>query len=100
MRGTEALSGLARVFFYGGARALLVAHWAVGSDAAVKLTTQAFAELKEHPEIGRDEAFRMSMKGSDREGRLCRGASQGMDAFRHRRRSRSIQVESFLLWLK
>jgi CHAT domain-containing protein len=60
--GAEALSGLARAFFYAGARALLVSHWAVGSDAAVKLTTRAFAELKAHPEIGRAEAMRISMR--------------------------------------
>ena len=44
----EALSGMARAFFYAGARALLVSHWAVGSDAAVKLTTKALrrAEIK------------------------------------------------------
>jgi CHAT domain-containing protein len=45
-QGAEALSGLARAFFYAGARALLVSHWPVNSDAAVKLTTKAFAELK------------------------------------------------------
>jgi CHAT domain-containing protein len=39
-----------------------VSHWAVGSDAAVKLTTRAFAELKTHPEIGRAEAMRISMR--------------------------------------
>jgi CHAT domain-containing protein/tetratricopeptide (TPR) repeat protein len=58
----EALSGLARAFFYAGARALLVSHWEVGSDAAVKLTTRAFAQLKAHPKIGRAEAFRLSMR--------------------------------------
>jgi CHAT domain-containing protein len=58
----EALSGMARAFFYAGARALLVSHWAVGSDAAVKLTTRTFAELKSHPEVGRAEALRISMK--------------------------------------
>jgi len=58
----EALSGLARAFFYAGARALLVSHWEVGSDAAVKLTTRAFAELKANPKIGRAEAFRLSMR--------------------------------------
>ena len=57
----EALSGLARAFFYAGARALLVSHWAVGSEAAVKLTTKAFAELKSDPAISRTEAFRRSM---------------------------------------
>src|SRR6202030_3841030 len=40
--GSEALSGLARAFFYAGARALLVSHWPVYSDAAVRLTTTAF----------------------------------------------------------
>lgn len=59
--GTEALSGLARAFFYAGARALLVSHWAVNSDATVKLITQAFAELKADPTIGKAEALRRSM---------------------------------------
>ena len=52
---------MARAFFYAGARALLVSHWEVGSDAAVKLTTRAFAELKANPKIGRAEALRISM---------------------------------------
>ena len=58
----EALSGMARAFFYAGARALLVSHWEVGSDAAVKLTTHAFGELKSKPKIGRAEALRRSMR--------------------------------------
>ena len=59
---SEALSGMARAFFYAGARALLVSHWEVGSDAAVRLTTRAFSELKAQPGIGRAEAFRLSMR--------------------------------------
>jgi tetratricopeptide (TPR) repeat protein/CHAT domain-containing protein len=58
----EPLSGMARAFFYAGARALLVSHWEVGSDAAVKLTTSAFAELKSNPRVGRAEALRLSMR--------------------------------------
>ena len=58
----EALSGLARAFFYAGARALLVSHWEVASHAAVKLTTRAFAELTSNPRVGRAEAFRISMR--------------------------------------
>ena len=58
--GAEALSGLARAFFYAGARALLVSHWAVNSDATVKLITKAFEELKADPRIGRAEALRRS----------------------------------------
>jgi CHAT domain-containing protein len=38
--GTEALSGMSRAFFYAGTRALLVSHWAVDSDATVKLITK------------------------------------------------------------
>jgi CHAT domain-containing protein/tetratricopeptide (TPR) repeat protein len=58
---SEALSGLARAFFYAGARALLVSHWYVDSDAAVKLVTRAFAEMATDPTIGRAEAFRRAM---------------------------------------
>jgi CHAT domain-containing protein/tetratricopeptide (TPR) repeat protein len=59
--GAEALSGLARAFFYAGARALLVSHWAVNSEATVRLITKAFAEIKSDPKIGRAEALRRSM---------------------------------------
>jgi len=59
--GAEALSGLARAFFYAGARTLLVSHWPVYSDAAVQLLDRTFAELHAHPEIGRSEAFRRAM---------------------------------------
>jgi tetratricopeptide (TPR) repeat protein/CHAT domain-containing protein len=38
--GAEGLSGLAKAFFYAGSRALLVSHWPVVSDAAVRLTTK------------------------------------------------------------
>jgi CHAT domain-containing protein/Tfp pilus assembly protein PilF len=59
--GAEALSGLARAFFYAGARSLLVSHWEVASESTVKLITQAVAELKADPKIGRAEALRRSM---------------------------------------
>src|SRR5262249_30067084 len=39
----EALSGLARAFFYAGARALLVSDWAVDSDAAVLSATRGWS---------------------------------------------------------
>jgi CHAT domain-containing protein/Tfp pilus assembly protein PilF len=60
-QGAEALSGLARAFFYAGARSLLVSHWEVASDSTVKLITKAVAELKGDPKIGRAEALRRSM---------------------------------------
>jgi CHAT domain-containing protein len=59
--GAEALSGLARAFFYAGGRALLVSHWAVGSKAATRLTTSTFDNLKTDPSIGRAEALRRAM---------------------------------------
>src|SRR4029079_6591002 len=60
-KGAEALSGLARAFFYAGARALLVSHWAVYSQAAVELTNKTFGNLGSSPQIGRAEAFRRAM---------------------------------------
>jgi CHAT domain-containing protein len=60
-RGAEAFSGLARAFFYAGARALLVSHWEVDSVAAVELVTKAFAELEADPTLGRAEAMRRAM---------------------------------------
>lgn len=57
--GGEALSGLARAFFYAQARALLVSHWAVYEDAAVALVgdaTRASAGA-----AGRSEALRQAM---------------------------------------
>ncbi|MDB5639641.1 MAG: hypothetical protein JWP51_4549 [Bradyrhizobium sp.] len=59
--GAEALSGLARAFFYAGARALLVSHWAVDSAAATRLTTSTFDLLKTNPKLGRSEALRQAM---------------------------------------
>jgi CHAT domain-containing protein len=59
--GAEALSGLARSFFYAGARALLVSHWSVDSEAATRLTTSTFDRLKSDPRLGRAEALRQAM---------------------------------------
>jgi CHAT domain-containing protein/Tfp pilus assembly protein PilF len=60
--GAEGLSGLARAFFYAGARSLLVSYWPVETTAAVKLTTGTFARLRKNPEIGRAEALRRSIQ--------------------------------------
>jgi CHAT domain-containing protein len=51
-------SGLAKGFFYAGARSLLVSHWPVWSKATVALTTGAFQQLEKDPKIGRAEALR------------------------------------------
>ncbi|MEE8392941.1 MAG: CHAT domain-containing protein, partial [Rhodospirillales bacterium] len=57
----EALSGLAKAFFYAGSRSLLVSHWPVGSDAAVKLTTTMLKEVANDNTVGRAEGLRRSM---------------------------------------
>ncbi len=57
----EALSGLARAFFYAGARALLVSHWPVYSFAATTLTSRTFDELRRNAGIGRSESLRRAM---------------------------------------
>jgi CHAT domain-containing protein len=57
----EALSGLARAFIYAQARALLVSHWAVDSDAAVKLVTGAVRAIARDRRVGRAEALRRAM---------------------------------------
>jgi CHAT domain-containing protein/Tfp pilus assembly protein PilF len=64
----EALSGLARAFFFAGARALLVSHWQVNSDAAVKLATRTFSALEQGPSIGRAEGLRRAMLATISEG--------------------------------
>jgi len=59
--GAEALSGLARTFFYAGARALLVSHWYVDSDTTVDLVRGTFEALAADPAIGRAEALQRAM---------------------------------------
>ena len=60
-RAEEAMSGLARGFFFAGSRSLLVTHWSVESESAMQLTTTAFASYKKDTSIRRSEALRQSM---------------------------------------
>jgi CHAT domain-containing protein len=75
--GAEALSGVARSFFYAGARALLVTHWAVDSAAATRLTTATFDRLKAEPKLGRAEALRQAMLAYLDDGSSPRNAYPG-----------------------
>ena len=43
----ESLSGLARAFFYAGARSLLVTHWSVNDQAAAFLVADTLRRMKE-----------------------------------------------------
>jgi CHAT domain-containing protein len=59
--GAEGLSGLARAFFYAGAKSLVVSHWDVDSDATVTLMDGLFEALKVNPHLSHAEALRLSM---------------------------------------
>ena len=59
--GAEALSGLARAFFYAGAKSLVVSHWEVDSEATVALMDELFEALKANPRLSPAEALRASM---------------------------------------
>ena len=85
--GTEALSGLARAFFYAGARALLVSHWYVNSAVTVPLIARAFRELEARPNIGRGRGHAACHVVDHRRGRQ-ESASGQLGAFHRGRRRR------------
>ena len=62
----ESLSGLARAFFYAGARALMVTHWSVNDTATALLVAGTLQRLREGGSQGRDlglaGAFQASQK--------------------------------------
>jgi CHAT domain-containing protein len=58
----EALSGLARAFFYAGARALLVSHWYVYSKATVDLIKRTIREMTSNVRLNRAQALRRAMR--------------------------------------
>ncbi len=60
-RAEEALSGLARGFFYAGARSLLVTHWAVEGASATALTTATFEHYSANPQAPKAESLRQAM---------------------------------------
>lgn len=60
-KAEEALSGLARGFFYAGSRSLLVTHWAVESESAKALTTATFAHYSANPNAPKAESLRQAM---------------------------------------
>lgn len=59
--GGEGLSGLARAFFYAGARSVLVSHWAVSDRATTRLITETFAGLDDADIGQRAQALRAAM---------------------------------------
>jgi CHAT domain-containing protein len=60
-KADEALSGLARGFFYAGSRSLLVTHWAVESESAKELTTNTMKNYMANPTQRKAESLRQAM---------------------------------------
>jgi CHAT domain-containing protein/tetratricopeptide (TPR) repeat protein len=60
-KADEALSGLARGFFYAGSRSLLVTHWAVESASAKELTTNTMKNYMANPTQRKAESLRQAM---------------------------------------
>ena len=59
--GADALSGLARAFFYAGARSLLVSNWPVESQSAVALMAGTFDRMAKGAKVDGAEALREAM---------------------------------------
>jgi len=56
------VSGLAKAFFYAGARSLLVSNWYVESEATVRITTGTLKRFAKSPSTGKAEALRQAMQ--------------------------------------
>jgi CHAT domain-containing protein len=59
--GEPSLSGLARAFFYAGARSLLASHWPVLDEVASRLTVDAIKRQRQDPNVSRAEALQAAM---------------------------------------
>lgn len=56
----ESLSGLARAFFYAGARSMLVTHWPIPDEPTVRLMASTFRRLGSGSAVSPAEALRQS----------------------------------------
>jgi CHAT domain-containing protein len=59
--GAEALSGLARAFFYAGARSLLVSHWEVDDQVTAELMSKIFLFMRQNPKLSHGEALQQAI---------------------------------------
>ncbi|MEE8041906.1 MAG: CHAT domain-containing protein, partial [Pseudomonadales bacterium] len=67
--GGESLSGLARAFFFAGARSLLVSHWAVQDQPTAIIMISMFERLRDDQRSGIADALRDAQMGILRESR-------------------------------
>jgi CHAT domain-containing protein len=59
----ESLSGLARAFFFAGARSLLVSHWPVLDTVGAAITSETFRIKAARPNLSRAEALQLALRG-------------------------------------
>jgi CHAT domain-containing protein len=59
-KGSEAISGLGRAFFYAGTRSILVSMWPVETTSARELTTGLFQYQQGDPILSRSRALQKS----------------------------------------
>jgi CHAT domain-containing protein/Tfp pilus assembly protein PilF len=60
--GASGLSGLARAFFYAGARNLLASYWPVRDDVSARLTVRTVEIARTNPSLTRAQAFQQAMR--------------------------------------
>ncbi len=60
--GAEGLSGLARAFFFAGARSLMVSHWAVSDKATSMLMQKTFGSIQSGDITSRARALQAAMQ--------------------------------------
>ena len=90
--GAEALSGLARAFFYAGARSLVVSNWEVDSKSAAQLMVGTFAALAADPKLSHAQALQKSMLAMIDDAQHPRmGRPQILGAVRRRRRAGQVR---------
>ena len=77
--GASGLSGLARSFFYAGARNLLVSHWPIRDAVAPIITVRTVEIARDNPALSRAEALQLAM----REVRNNRSADSETDTWAH-----------------
>jgi CHAT domain-containing protein/tetratricopeptide (TPR) repeat protein len=59
--GAEALSGLARAFFYAGARSLIVSNWAIDDESTAQSMLKTFQASTSNAKLTHAEALRLAM---------------------------------------
>ena len=78
--GAPGLSGLARAFFYAGARSLLVSNWPVRDDVAPALTVGTIEREIAEPALSRSQALQRAIRAARdnpvADGKLIKGIDQ------------------------